>query len=190
MQRLLTVVFALAVILAAVAFVAAPVFAFHALQSSADAQDVQGLSEVVDYDAVRASLKAELQGSASAAPPSFWQDPFGAVRSAIMPLKPDDRVEALLKPAALAALTRGHGWDAVKAQPQPAGASGEQTLPTLRFWGPNRCRLAVPAAQAGWGETLFTFERKGLFRWKLVHIAMPSRAGGVLQSAVAASPAA
>ena len=38
----------------------------------------------------------------------------------------------------------------------------------------NRARLAV--TDAGGSQTLFTFERKGLFEWKLVHIGLPDGA--------------
>ena len=73
----------LAVIVAAGAFLGAPYFGFFALRSAAQAQDVQGLNQLVDYDAARSSLKAQLTGTNSVAPPSFWQDPVGAIKNAI-----------------------------------------------------------------------------------------------------------
>jgi hypothetical protein len=39
------------------------------------------------------------------------------------------------------------------------------------FWGVNRARLAI--TDAGGSDTIFTFERKGPFEWKLVHIGLP-----------------
>ncbi|MBS0296819.1 MAG: DUF2939 domain-containing protein [Proteobacteria bacterium] len=188
MQRLLTTVLTLAVIIAALAFVSAPYFAFFALRSAAQAEDVQGLSQLVDYDAVRSSLKAQLTGTASAAPPSFWQDPVGAIQHAIAPLEPTPKVEALLKPAALNALTRGQGWDSIKAS-KTADASAASPWPRVRFWGVNRCRLGVPSASTGWGETVFTFERKGVFSWKLVQIAMPTKLPAGDPAPVPATPA-
>ena len=125
MQRILTVLLLLAVIVAAGAFFGAPYFGFFALRSAAQSQDVQGLNQLVDYDAVRASLKAQLTGT-NAAPPSFWEDPVGAIKNAISPLEPTPRVEALIKPASLYALTEGRGWDALKAKTPDANAYEEQ----------------------------------------------------------------
>lgn len=177
MQRLLTVLLLLAVIVAAGAFFGAPYFGFFALRSAAQSQDVQGLSQLVDYDAVRASLKAQLTGT-NAAPPSFWEDPVGAIKNAISPLEPTPRVEALIKPASLYALTEGRGWDALKAKTPDASASKGATdgpWPQVQYWGVNRARFGVASAQPGWDQTVFTFERQGLFRWRLVQIRMPSR---------------
>jgi hypothetical protein len=187
MQRLFTTVLTLAVIVAALAFVSAPYFGFFALRSAAQAEDVQGLSQLVDYDAVRASLKAQLTGTASAAPPSFWQDPVGALQHAIAPLEPTPRVEALLKPVSLHALTTGQGWDSLKAKKDDNAKGGP--WPRIRFWGVNRTRLGIPSAQAGWGETVFTFERKGIFRWQLVHILMPTKLPAGDPAPVPAKPA-
>jgi hypothetical protein len=178
MQRLLTTLLLLAVIVAAAAFVGAPYVGFFALRSAAQTQDVQGLSQLVDYDAVRTDLKAQLTGTNTAAPPSFWQDPIGAISNAISPLEPTPRVEALLKPAALYALTQGKGWDALKAKaPDPSASTNaaDGPAPQVRFWGVNRCRLGVASANPGWDETVFTFERQGIFRWRLVQIRMPAR---------------
>ena len=177
MQRLLTILLLLAVIAGAVAFFGAPYLGFFAQRSAAQSQDVQGLSQLVDYDAVRASLKAQLTGT-NAAPPSFWEDPVGAIKNAISPLEPTPRVEALIKPASLYALTEGKGWDALKAKTPDANASAGATdgpWPQVQYWGVNRARFGVASATPGWDQTIFTFERQGLFRWRLVQIRMPSR---------------
>jgi hypothetical protein len=190
MQRLFSTLLLVAVIVGALAFVGAPYVGFFALRSAAQSQDVQGLSQLVDYDAVRTSLKAQMTGANSAAPPSFWQDPVGAIKNAMAPMETTPRVEALVKPAALYALTQGDGWDALKAktadQAQTAHASGGP-WPAVRFWGINRARLSVPSATSGWDETVFTFERKGIFRWQLVQITMPAKLASA--PAAAAAPA-
>ena len=88
MQRLLTTVLTIAVIFAALAFVGAPFYGFFALRAAARDQDVQALAELVDYDAVRSSLRPQLGGASNAVPPSVWQDPIGALKHAIEPLQP------------------------------------------------------------------------------------------------------
>jgi len=182
MRRLLLIVLSLALGLAAVSFVAAPYVAFFALRTAADAQDVQGLNQLVDFDAVRTSLKAGLtpgQAAQPAAAPSIWQNPIAALQSAIRPVtQPAPSVEPYLTPSAIANLTRGEGRDAIRPQPANAGAvSGAASRapapwPSVKYWGVNRCRLAVHAA--GHGDTVFTFERRGAFNWKLVQIGLPA----------------
>ncbi|HYC67428.1 DUF2939 domain-containing protein [Brevundimonas sp.] len=170
------------VVLAAISFFAAPGVAFFALRSAAEANDAAGLARLVDYGAVRQSLRPQLDGNPAAlAPaPSFMEDPIGAVRrqieQAATPQAPD--VEAYLTPAALAALTRGEGRYASQRtggpQPSPDVTTTGGPMPTPVYWGMNRARMSV--ADDGGSETLFTFERKGPFEWKLVHIGLPEGA--------------
>lgn len=175
MRRLLVIVLSLAAGLAAVSFVAAPYVAFFALRSAADSQDVQGLNQLVDFDAVRTSLRAGLtpdQAARPAAAPSVWQNPIAALQNAIRPVtQPAPSAEPYLTPSAIANLTRGEGRDSIR--PQPAGARPASPWPSVAYWGFNRCRLAVHAE--GHGDTVFTFERRGPFSWKLVQIGLPAR---------------
>lgn len=161
----------LAIIAAVIAFFAAPAVAFFGIRSAADANDVAGLSRLIDFPAVRQSLRPQMSGNPAAlAPaPSFLEDPIGAVRRQIedhSPANPD--VDSYLTPAAIAGLTRGEGRYA--AQDAPQAASGDP-LPRPVYWGMNRARMSV--TDDGGSETVFTFERKGPFEWKLVHIGLP-----------------
>lgn len=162
----------LAVIGAVVAFFAAPAVAFFGIRSAAEANDAAGLARLIDYAAVRQSLRPQMSGNPAAMKPapSFIEDPIGAVRRQIedrvQPAGPD--VDSYLTPAAVAALTKGHGRYA--AQPEAASAEGSP-LPMPVYWGMNRARMSV--ADEGGSETIFTFERKGPFEWKLVHIGLP-----------------
>ena len=189
MQRLISILLLLAVIGGAGAFFGAPLVGFFALRSAAQSQDVQGLDNLVDYDAVRTSLKAQLTGT-NAAPPSFWEDPVGAIKNAISPLEPTPRVDALIKPASLYALTEGQGWDALKAKTPVAGAGAADPWPRVQYWSVNRARFGVASATPGWDQTVFTFERQGLFRWRLVQIRMPSRVARDAAPATASNAAA
>ncbi|MET0271600.1 MAG: DUF2939 domain-containing protein [Phenylobacterium sp.] len=136
---------------AALAFLSAPWFALRALQADARDGDVQGLAELIDYPAVRAGLRSQTGPEPAAAPPSFLADPMGAVRRALEPLQaPAPSVERHLAPAGLAAL-----------------AGPPQVFPRIVHWGPNRVRYATRA------KAQLTFQRRGLVRWKLVHIGLP-----------------
>jgi hypothetical protein len=176
MSRLLTWLLAAVLAVAAVSFVAAPYVAFFALRSAADAQDIQGLGQLVDFDAVRAGLRSSLtpgQAAQPAAAPSVWQDPIGAFRHAIAPVTQPGPppVDPYLTPKALSNLTRGEAQDATR--PQPPGAKAPAPWPSVQYWGVNRCRLAVHSG--GHGDTVFTFERRGPFTWKLVQIGLPAK---------------
>ena len=167
------------VVLAAISFFAAPGVAFFGLRSAAETNDAAGLARLVDYAAVRQSLRPQLDGNPAAlAPaPTFMEDPIGAVRrqieQAAAPQAPD--VDAYLTPAALAALTRGEGRYASQrvdgGLPSPDNMNTGGPLPKPVYWSINRARMSV--ADEGGSETVFTFERKGPFEWKLVHVGLP-----------------
>ena len=183
------------VALAAISFFAAPGVAFFAMRSAAETNDAAGLARLVDYGALRQSLRPQLEGNPAAlAPaPSFMEDPIGAVRrqieQAATPQAPD--VEAYLTPAALAALTRGEGRYASQRTGDPLPSPDVTTtggpIPTPVYWGMNRARMSV--ADEGGSETIFTFERKGPFEWKLVHIGLPEGAAPAVVAPARATPA-
>ncbi|MDP3802934.1 DUF2939 domain-containing protein [Brevundimonas sp.] len=174
-------------LMAAFVFVAAPFVAFFGIRSAAEASDAAGLERLIDYPAVRQSLRPQLDGNpaASAPAPTFMEDPIGAVRrqfeQATAAATPD--VDAYLTPAAVAALTRGEGRYASQrtgaALPSPDSSNIGGPLPRPVYWGMNRARMSV--ADEGGSETVFTFERKGPFEWKLVHVGLPD---GVAPAAV------
>lgn len=179
MKRALFNLFLLAVAVAVIGFFAAPGVAFFAMRSAAQSNDVNGLSAVVDFDAVRRSLRPQLEDrpESQVPPPSFLQDPVGAVRRQFEDAtRPAPDVNAYLTPAALAGLTRGEGRYASERSRPGAAALPAETLndapwPRPRYWGVNSARLAV--ADEGGAETIFTFERRAAYRWVLVHIGLP-----------------
>lgn len=168
MKRLLPILLVAAVLGTAATFVFAPVFAFYALRSAAESRDVEGLAELVDYPAVRRSLQPQLVPARTPGPDVF-EDPVGALKHAMEPFTAPG-ADAYLQPEALDGLTRGEGRAAVKA----GVATTAAPAPRVRHWGPDRTRLGVPSD--GGGETVFTFERRGLFKWKLVHLGLPEAA--------------
>ncbi|MFN3815420.1 DUF2939 domain-containing protein [Brevundimonas sp.] len=177
MRRILLNLFVAAIIVAVLGFFAAPGVAFFALRSAAQSGDVHGLQTLVDFDAVRRSLRPQLdeRPGAQVPAPAFLEDPIGAVRRQFEDAsRPAPDADAYLTPAALAALTGGEGRHASErsrtgAVPPPEQA--EAPWPRPRYWGVNRARMAV-ADEAG-SETIFTFERTGAYRWVLVHIGLP-----------------
>ena len=165
MRRAFLILLLIGVVGAGVSFVAAPWFAFRALRAAAQANDIRTLSGLIDFSAVRQSLQDQSDPAAQAPPPDPWRDPIGAMRRALTPLKPSADVDPMLTPPKLVALTDGTG----KVEP------GKNTVFTdllpgggraIRYWDPKLCRITVTSIA---GRTsLFTFERRGVFDWKLV----------------------
>lgn len=193
MKKLFGNLLLLAVIAAVISFFAAPAVAFFGIRSAADANDVSGLSRLIDFSAVRQSLRPQLSGNpaAMAPAPTFLEDPIGAVRRQFEPTDGATvaDADAYLTPAALAGLTRGEGRYASQRSTRPGAATDANPTPAPVFWGVNRARMAV--TDEGGSRTIFTFERKGPFEWKLVHIGLPEGAAPAPAApAAAAAPAA
>ncbi|RZJ92962.1 MAG: DUF2939 domain-containing protein [Brevundimonas sp.] len=191
MKKLLFNLIITIAVIAVVAFFAAPAVGFFAIRSAADASDVAGLSRLIDFAAVRQSLRPQLDGrpEALAPPPSFIEDPIGAFRRRVedalpAPQAPD--VDAYLTPSAISALTRGEGRYA--SQRHSGAQATRDPFPAPVFWGVNRARMAVE--DDGGSRTIFTFERRGPYEWKLVHIGLPEGAGPAAPARVAAPAAA
>lgn len=157
----------------ATAFLAAPWFAFRALREAAAAQDVQALAELVDYPAVRASLKPQLTEAATPGPPPDpWRDPVGALKRAIDPIRPaPPAVDRHLTAQGLHALTLASPGAAPDGEARPP-------FPALDYWGFRRVRFAIHPRGAPAREVTFTFQRRGLFTWKLTHVELPAGATG------------
>jgi hypothetical protein len=176
----------LAIVIFAAAFATAPWFAFRALKAAAQYEDVQAISELVDFPAVRTSLTAELNETPAAAapaePPSIWRDPLGVFKRAIAPIAPPEpKVDRYLTVPGLSALTRGYAPGAAPAIPlKPATAMDKAKAAiagphaTIAYWDPNRVRIAVKRPGQPAKTTVFTFRRDKLFTWRLVHVRLPT----------------
>ncbi len=146
-------------IIGAVSFVVAPWGAFRALRATALSGDTRGMASLMDEGAVRAGLRAE-RG-----------DTRGALDRLLSPNAPPD-VEGLMTPQAIVHFSH--------ANPHQPGAPFRMgnLLPGLhdsriQYWGFNRAQIAALSQGSGRGENLFTFERRGLFKWRLTAIHAP-----------------
>lgn len=209
MSRILGVIIVIVLLLAAGLFYASPIIAFYDIRSAAKSEDIQSLAKLIDFDAARASLKAQLDASdqgVAAPAPSPLNDPVGATGNAVKnlgdsigkawndlthpqapskpappPLTPDD----FLKPRALLALTYGAGKDAATVDPDRFTA--KPPAPKVAFFSLEHTRLTVKDPDRG--TTTFTFERHGLIHWQLVHIGFPKPGEIEAEKAAAAASA-
>jgi hypothetical protein len=159
----------LAAVVAGLIFVAAPWFAFRGLREAARTNDAAGLSDLIDYNAVRKDLAEQIQPTSEPAspPPDIWHDPLGALKRAIQPMtQPTPATDAYLTSKALRALTNG--------RPPAAGPGAHAPFPMVRYWGPSHTRIAV-RDKGEPNEAVFTFERRGFFAWKLVRLSLPEK---------------
>lgn len=174
----------LAIFVFAAAFATAPWFAFRALKAAAQYEDVQAIGEIVDFPAVRRSLTGQLDDEAPAArpeTPSLWSNPLGVFKRAIEPIAPrEPKVDRYLTVQGLSALTRGYAPGAAPlSPPRPDSVLARMNAvvrgpyPAIAYWDPGRVRIAVRRPEARDKTTIFTFQRRELFTWKLVHIRLP-----------------
>ncbi|HEX8231848.1 MAG TPA: DUF2939 domain-containing protein [Caulobacteraceae bacterium] len=169
-------IISLAFLLAVLGFLLAPWFAFRALREAARTDDVGALTQLVDYPAVRQSLRVQLLPLETDPEPPVdpWRDPVGAIKRALQPppAAPPARVDAFLRPGVLEAIT--YGRPPLSATPETARAP----FPWIRYWGFNRVRIGVKDPADKRRETEFVFQRRGIYAWKLVHVVLPRRPPG------------
>ncbi|MGZ3304722.1 MAG: DUF2939 domain-containing protein [Asticcacaulis sp.] len=192
MGRIFALIVAIALVVSAGLFYFSPTIAFYDIRSACKSTDIEALAKLIDFDSVRASLKTQLDAGPKgvAAPaPSALSDPVGATGNALKSIgnsignavnnlvnpsapKPSSIVppdpNTFLTPQALLALTYGYGSDAPKTT---ADELGKAPAPQIAFFSLDRVRLTVKDVDHG--TTTFTFERRGLTRWVLVHIGLP-----------------
>ena len=192
MGRILALIVAIVVLVAAGLFYLSPTIAFYDIRSACKSNDIEALAKLIDYDSVRASLKAQLdagKGPVAAPPVNAMNDPIGATGDAlknigqsignavndivnpsqkpvpILPINPND----FLTPKAMLNLTYGLGKDSIKADPADVA---KPPSPKMAFFSVDRARLTVDDPDHG--TTTFTIERRGLTHWTLVHIGLPT----------------
>lgn len=186
MRRNLFNIFLVCLLVAAICFASAPWFAFRALKAATTYEDVGAISELVDFDATRSALTLQMKAHgmpapATAEPPSIWRDPLAVLRRAIRPLTPQEpKVDKYLTTDGLSALTRGYAPGAappIVAGPRPLAERVKLAVrgpyPKIAYWDPNRTRITVARPGAPEKVTMFTWQRRGWFEWKLVAIAVP-----------------
>ncbi len=155
-----------AIVLAGAGFFLAPWFALQAVRSAAESHDSQALAELVDFNAIRAGLRAQMSGAPVPAPVDPWSHPLEAMRQALQgaAVAPGPTVENYLTPDALNAEVNGRSLG------QPVTV---HPMPVLRYWGFDRCRLGVADPANPRRETLLTFQRHGWYTWKLSQVRLP-----------------
>ena len=173
----------LALAVFAVAFVSAPFYSYRALRAATVAEDVQAMSQLVDFPAVRKSLAGQLDpdSTRTAEAPTIWQDPIGAVKRAWKDVAQEPpKVDRYVTVAGLGDVLRGYAPGAAPPEAKPDGSfmGGVKGMvsgpwPGVAYFGLERVRFAVKRPGEPAKVTLLTFERRSLFAWKLTHVQLP-----------------
>lgn len=163
------------------AYFASPVLALHSITKAAKTGDRAKLERLVDFPAVRDSLKSQLKAAMTRAveqDPELRDNPFAAFGQLLMIGVVDKAVDAFATPDAIAEMVATSRAPA-KISPSEQGPRVETAKPRAKsdteirygYEGLDRFK-ATYRDKAKPDEPAFglTLERQGLFRWKLVRI--------------------
>ncbi|MDB5978356.1 MAG: hypothetical protein JWR07_5116 [Nevskia sp.] len=186
-------------VLAAAAYFTSPILAFSQLSAAARSGDRDRLEQVVDFPAVRESLKGQISASvmkAMGSDPELRRNPFAALGGMLVPALTDRMVDSIVTPDGVAAMiTQGKVNKPVQLQGQgsaagdeKAGGKNEAVNVSYGYRTLDRFRVEVARKDDPQKVLSLTLERRGLFSWKLIRIELPDGVFG--DFANRASPAA
>lgn len=173
---------AAAALLALLAWTASgPWRAIEGIRQAVQAEDARALARHVDFPALRASLKPQLQDRlVRAAGVDARSGPVAALGVGVASGVAGGLVDAMVTPAGLGALMEGRKvWNRVGNLPPPSrgdAAARPDPIPgpRLRLESPSRASATVVLDDGG--ELVLVLSRSGL-RWRLSEIRLPSPAG-------------
>ena len=181
MSKMLGVLFLLAALVAAAAYVGSPIYAFRQLQDAARAGDRDRLEALVDFPAVRESLKDQVDSKvtklARNASGIGWL-PLQAVGK-LGSMLGDRTIDKLVTPEAIALMVAEGESPRHHRKKQAADGSADPQGPALSYayLTPDRFRVTVSpraAPDVGIGVIL---ERRGLVSWRVEAIELPGKQG-------------
>lgn len=166
------------------AYLGSPLLAANALRAAAQAGDADKLQRLVDFPAVRESLKGQLNAllmQSIQADPDLKDNPFAGFAAVLAPTLIGQAVESYVTPDGIAAM--------MAAQAPAKALPGPPAPPTIEQPAPEP---APPAAKVSHAyrdldtyvitsasktdpkaQFAFVLHRQGLFAWKLTRIELP-----------------
>lgn len=160
-----------------ISVLASPYWVVSQIKAAAKHQDVQALSEYIDFPSVRESFKAQVQAvlaekaAAQSAPAGL-----AALGTAMAAAFVGPMVDALVTPQALALMFQGHAipLDASAPAAEPSAEDGAAQV-TMGYASYGRFEVTIAERQHPEKKMLFTLRREGLWAWKVatMQIVMP-----------------
>ena len=165
-----------AVALFALVWAAAPVLAAQALIRAAKAGDEKTIERLVDFPALRESLKDELNAELAAQmrrDPRMAESGLGGLGLILAPMLVSGAVDAVVTPEVVAQMvTTAEAPDpTVRDQPEPGDAADEDDI--HQAWGYrtlNAFAVTLTDRDHPDQRLALILERRGLFTWKLAAV--------------------
>lgn len=165
-------------LLALVGWLAAgPFLTLRALSSAIERGDATGLSDHVDFPAVRSSVRAQVEDYVARRAGAEGQDSFGgALAAGLAGAVGGTAAELLATPAGVAAVMEGRAvFDHLRSgrplETQPAPASSNP-LDNADYRYESTSRFVVTAHNADGAPVVFVLTRDGL-HWKVTDVRLP-----------------
>ena len=165
-----------AVAIFAIAWAAAPVFAAQALIRAAKAGDADRIEQLVDFPALRQSLKDELTAELAAhmrRDPRVAESSLGGLGMMLAPMLLSGAVDAAVTPEVVAQMvTTAEAPDpTVRDQPEPGDARDDDDIhQAWGYRGLNAFAVTLTDRDHPDQRLALILERRGLFAWKLAAV--------------------
>lgn len=182
MRKLVTGVAGLAVVALVGAWALSPIFAMQALTRAAEQGDEQALERLVDFPAVRQSLKdelnarmmAEMRGGAAVDPA------LAGIGMLLGPAIVSGAIDAVITPQGVATMVRtaeAPEPQDVLNRPRPTpGKTEDDVRKSWTYRGANRVEVRLTRTDRPDQPLILNMDREGLFGWRLVEIDLPDAA--------------
>ena len=166
--------FALLLCAGAAWFYFTPFMAVDRLEAAAEAGDSQALNEMVDFPALRTSIKSEIQGSVAR---GIQRDggPFAALGSAVTGMIVDPVVNAAVTPEGISLLMKGRSPGDGDDSGEDDEKWRERTKITRRWEASDRFVIRYSDRESGDERISLVMRRDGL-DWRLSGIRFPTAA--------------
>lgn len=151
-----------------------PYMAVNKLQAAAERGDSQALSEMVDFPALRGSVKSEIQGSVAR---GIQKDggPFAALGSAVTGMIVDPVVNAAVTPEGISLLMKGRRPTDDEDSDEDEGKWRERTKISRHWEAADRFVVQYSDRESGNEQISLVMRRDGL-RWRLSGVRFPTAA--------------
>ena len=177
------IIAAVAAVLAALIVIyvaAAPYITVHQIKSAAKAHDSVALSQHIDFDSVRLSLKEQLNAKFArelGQDPDMHNNPFALLGMALAGVVVDKAVDVYVSPSGVTQLMEGRKPQAEREHESQADgsvphSSERKPLADASMGYQSLNRFVVKAPDDEGRETQFWLSRRGL-DWKLTQIVLP-----------------
>jgi hypothetical protein len=161
-----------AVALFALAYGASPYVAVRGFVAAAKQGDAEKLRGSVDFPAVRADLKPQLTAAVTTRmerDPAMRGNPFAGLSAMLMPSILDRMIDSVVTPDGIATLVR-----AGKVGRTDTGSAAPRRVDYgFHYVALNRFDVTLRRRNVAGDPVRLVFQRRGLFAWKLIRIALP-----------------